>query len=84
MNIKESDFDPTTPEFKGQVAAYKRGLFDGAKAFNEKNVSDHFNKEIERKTGESTESYAARLKDTCIELMCSNRGYASCFEKINK
>lgn len=84
MKVKVIDFDANTPEFKGEVIAYKRGINDATATFNDKHTSSYFNSEIERKLGEKDTDYIKRLKNTCVELMCSNRGYASCFEKINK
>lgn len=49
--------------------------------FNQKITSDWFNNELNKQETETSEKYEARLRDLCVELMCSNRGFASCLDK---
>jgi len=73
------DFDPKKDLKPEQIKAYELGVKDTINKFNQKITSDWFNNEMIQKEGESPEKYQARLRGMCVELMCSNRGYASCF-----
>lgn len=81
--MKTKDFDPENPEWKNEVSHYQRGVKDTIKKFNTLHTSDYYNQNIEQKQNETTEQYIKRLKGDCIDLLCSNRGYASCFANKN-
>lgn len=77
MNVKVRDFIPALDASPEIVAAYNRGIEKTIKAFSILHKSSYYNETIERQEGESTDQYIARLKNNCIELLCSNRGWAA-------
>lgn len=81
MEVTVRDFDPKKDLKPEQFKAYALGVEHTIKQFNKKITSNWFNDEMVQKEAETAEKYQARLRDLCVELMCSNRGYASCFEK---
>jgi len=81
LKVTVRDFDPKKDLQGIPKKYYELGFNDCVKQFNQKITSRWFNDELIQKDGESAEKYQARLRDLCVELMCSNRGYASCFVK---
>jgi hypothetical protein len=76
------DFNPNTEEFKNEVAAFKRGVSFAVNAFRKHELSKKTLDGLEQYDGETDKQYLSRLRSTVVDAMCSNSGYASCFEKI--
>ena len=82
LKVTVRDFDAYKDIDREKSIPYQLGVKETIEKFNQKITSHWFNNELIQKDGETPEKYQARLRDLCVELMCSNRGYASCFVKL--
>lgn len=81
FRVKVSDI-PSVPT--GYTQAYREGIKATIKRFKDITCSHQFNDEIIKLESETDLQYQARLRDLCVELMSSNRGWASCFSEFIK
>lgn len=75
------DFDPKKDLQGIPLKYYNMGFDDCIKQFNQKLTGSYYNDNLQQKEGETIEQYTSRLRNDIVELLCSNRGYASCFPK---
>lgn len=82
LTVNCRDFDPCKdlPNERDQKF-FNLGFEYAIKQFNQKMTGSYYNDNLPQKENETTEQYISRLKNDFIELLCSNRGYASCFTK---
>jgi hypothetical protein len=78
------EFDPNDPLIIKHGQGFRAGIKFAVNAFKKATCPADYAESMKQIPGESDKDYQSRLRNEIVELMCSNRGYASCFEMANK